>query len=290
MTACLARNAGAMSGLRADGGTGLDYALSNALAERIDLPLNVVWFDNETGEESDPVLEIYAVLAHGLCDIVPSHPLYQPAIGAPPSPRGPLPRWLGMPEEIDAETQRPVAAHLPHVDLKPIAVTQPYMRAEIGLVYAPDQAEPQNLDDLKDRAVAYQQDTLSGAILIANAPAIAAAARTFNPGPRFLWALETGEADVAIVDVVSYDSHLKHNKISELKLAAWRHPFGMDIGIAVLAENDDLVAVLNRHLADMYQGADIASLAQEEGVTYSPPASHKPIQSISLSTLQRAGE
>ncbi|MFK7881641.1 hypothetical protein [Roseobacter sp.] len=268
----------------------MDFKVSEAIAEGLNLPLKTVWFENELGEENDPVQEIYALLAYGLCDMAPSHPLYVPAIGASIAETGPLPRWLGMPETIDAETQRSVAAHLPHVQLEPITVTQPYMRAEIGLVYTTDTQEPKGLNSLMGRKVAYQQNTMSGAILLVNAPDIAAVAQTFNPGPRFLWNLETGIADVAIVDVAAYDSHKKHNQISTLELANWRHPIGMDIGIALLERNSVLAAAIDSQINQLHEANAFADFARHEGVTYKKPGFAGPQRSLTLQSLLSAGD
>ena len=271
LTACLARNAGALSGRRSGGGAGFDYRISTEVAAAMGLQLDVVWIENEAAEESDPVHETYAMLAYGLCDIVPSHPLYARAVGAPPTGQAALPRWLGMPEVIDAETQRRVAAHLPHVTLKPVAVTSPYMRAEIGMVYRDGAPEPQDLAKLDGRRLAYQQGTLSGALLQLEAAGVVADAISFNPGPEFLWGLENGAADVAIVDIAAFDAHRKHNPVSTLKLAAWRHKVGLDIGIAVLAENEGLAGALNQALQALRAGGALPLLAAQEKLTYNPP-------------------
>ena len=105
LTACLTRNAGVLSGRRHEGGTGFDYRLSAALAKGLGLDLSVVWTEGEQEEDSDPVKETYALLSHSLCDMVPGVPLYQNAVGAPPSDRGALPRWLDMPTTWDPHRQ-----------------------------------------------------------------------------------------------------------------------------------------------------------------------------------------
>ena len=268
LTACLARNAGAISGRRTGGGAGIDYRLSAALAQRLGLGLKVEWYESEVGEESDPVTETYAMLAYPLCDVVGSHPRYVPAVGAPSTRTAALPRWHGMPTEIDAETGRQVDRHLPHVALAPITVSAPYMRAEIGLVYRAAEAEPRGLDDLDGRRLAVQQGTLSGSVAtMAGVEPIV----TFNPGARFLWHLETGEADVAIADVTAFDGHRRHNPVSTLKLAAWRHPVGFDIGLALLEGKPALKAALDQGIADLMRSGALATMAKEEGVTYAPP-------------------
>ena len=270
LTACLARNAGAVSGLRAQGGTGFDFAVSQAIADNMDLPLAVTWFESEPGEESDPVHETYAMLAYGLCDIVPSHPHYKRASGKPPTDKGALPRWRGMPTEIDPETHRHVDKHLPHVMLEPIAVSEPYMRARIGLAYRQGELEPKGLDDIAPRRLAMQQGTLSGAIVEAQQPGVEIV--TYNPGASFLWNVEKGLADVAIVDTAAFDGHRKHNPVSTLALADWRHPIGLDIGVAVLARNPGLLNAVNAAILDLHRKGTLPDLAQAQGLTFNAPA------------------
>lgn len=268
LTACLARNAGTISGRRSKGGAGIDYLLSAALADRLGLDLKTVWYEIDNGEESDPVTQTYAMLAYPLCDLVTSHPLYAPAVGDPPTERAALPRWHGMPTEEDAETGRRVDKRMPFVALEPIAVTEPYMRAEIGLVYRAGEPEPTGLKQLGERRLAVQQGTLSGSIAtMASVPQLV----TFNPGAGFLWHLENGDADVAIADVAAFDSHRRNNAVTTLKLADWRHSVGFDIGVAVLASRSDLLGALGQAIKSLTDNGDVAVMAEAEGISYTKP-------------------
>jgi ABC-type amino acid transport substrate-binding protein len=269
LTACLARNAGSISGLRSGGGVGIDYRVSQALANELGLTLKVEWFEGEVEEDSDPVLQTYAMLSYPLCDLVLSHPLFEPSIGPPPTTAAALPRWYGMPTELDTVTNRRVSKRLPHVTLKSITVTKPYMRAEIGLVYHKDTPEPKGLHDLGDRRLAVQQGTLSGSM--ATMTNLAADVVTLNPGANFLWQLEQGRADVGIVDVPAYDGHRLHNKVTKLRLADWRHPVGFDIGAAILADRPALKKRLDKVIEGLLGSNDIQAMAVEEGVTYAKP-------------------
>ena len=263
LSACLARANGALSGMRHEGGTGLDYRVAQALADRLGLSLRVTWFEAEQDEESDPVRETYAMLAHGLCDMVPSHPLYAGAVGQPPAPRATLPRWVGMPRNWDRTT---------HVDLRPVTVTAPYRRAEMGLVFRGGAAEPAGLHDIAG-VLGYQEGTLTGAIVEYQAPDdVRARAKTFNPGATFLWEIEKGEADVAFVDVDAYDAHLRQNRLTALRLGDWRHRLGFDIGAAVLTGNEALKAALDAAIAALVADGSVAALAAQEGAHWAQPS------------------
>ena len=179
LSVCLARNGGAMSGKRARGGSGFDWRVAEEIARRMGLALDVTWFESEPEEESDPVREAYAMLALGLCDLVPAHPLYEGALGPPPAETAAPPRWDDIPDDWGPRQAR----------LKPAAATAPYMRAEMGVVLAPA-AQGRRIAGLADLAglrVGVQQGTLSGALVRAQAPAeVRRAMKTLPPGPKFL--------------------------------------------------------------------------------------------------------
>lgn len=287
LTVCLARNSGVMSGLRSSGGTGFDYRVSLAIAEQLGLELTPVWFEVDIDKEVNATETTYAMLAHGLCDLVPAHPLYENAVGAPSEPHGLLPRWVGLHEEQDPDTGHRRTKKTPLVALRNVAVSHPYYRTEIGLVYAKGTPEPKDLQSLGSRRLAIQSTTLSGGIVHMQAPEeTRARSITFTPGKKFLWELEAGKADVAIVDVADYDAHLKQNPISRLKLARWRHPIGFDIGIAALEENAALLQRVNGSLDALLADGTIERLAEAEGLHYSAPKSAEIAPLLTMKMLQ----
>ncbi len=266
LTICLARNGGALSGWRSSGGSGLDYRLAERIAERLGLDLDVTWFETEQEEESNPVRETYALLAEPLCDLAAEHPLYENAVGPPQAETASLPRWDDRPDWWGTR----------QTHLKPVAVTAPYMRAEIGLALGPKvDGDIDGLDGLAgagDLILGFQQGTLSGAIALMQAPPnVIDKARSFIPGPKFLWEVEIGKADVAIVDVAAFDFHRKQNRVTKLRLSDWRHPFGVNIGFAALAEHEALLAAVNAVIDEARDSGAIAEIAAEEGVTWGAP-------------------
>ena len=265
LSACMPSNGGAMSRRRAGGGAGFDYAIIEAVAGKLDLALRPVWFEAEIEEESDPVREAYAVLAMNLCDVVPGHALYQPALGDPPGKRAAPPLWADRPATWVPGT---------FVDLVPISASQPYFRAEIGVAFGPGvEARPvRGLADLAGYRLAIQEDTLSGALLQLQAPQpVKAAAITRPPGPKFLWEMETGAFEAALVDVAAYDHHLIQNPVSKLKLGTWRHPLGFNIAVALRADRPALKAALDAALADLMAGGMPEKLAAQQHIHYAAP-------------------
>lgn len=265
LTVCLAHNGGAMSARRADGGVGLDYAVAKAVADQLQLGLKTVWFESEVEEESDPVRETFAMLSKPLCDLVPGHPLYAPAIGQSQWPTARPPRWR---RQKDLDHIEPLVA------LKPITVTVPYRRNEIGIVLAPSAGERTvvRLDQLAGLRVAAEQGTLAGAILMAQAPvAIREQLSFWVPGPKFLWEMEADKFDAALVDIAEFDFHKRQNGISRLRLADYRHPLSFNFGFAVSAENVGLKLVVDTVISTLRADGTIADLAREENVHYAAP-------------------
>lgn len=287
LTLCLPRNGGVMSGRRLTGGTGFDYRVSRALAERLGLDLDIIWIENELDEESDPIRETYALLAYGLCDAVPGHPRYESSVGKADFERASLPRWLDMPQEIDPDTGLLKDTLAGFVDVRPVAVTAGYMRSEIGLLYRQGDPEPGGLQDRGGRKVAVQQGTLSGAIAtVQAAPGERGDIVTLNPGAGFLWDVETTGHALALVDVAAFDAHRKAFPATALRLASWRHPIGMDIGVALLAENGSLKAAMDKAIGDLVASGDLPGIAANEGLTFAPPQSDALTPRFTLATLR----
>ncbi len=286
LSVCLPRNAGVIAGRRMTGGSGFDYHMAQAVADKMGRRLEVVWFENELEEERDALSETYAMLSHGLCDVVPGHPRYAGAVGAPAFKRAALPRWLGMPQAIDPDTGFLKDQLAGFVDVAPIAVSRGYMRAEIGLVYRDGDAPPLDLADLGGRALALQQGALSGAIaMLQLPPEDRARVVTMNPGAGFLWEVESRGHALAIVDVPAFDAHRQASPFTTLRLADWRHPLGMDIGMAVLAGRTDLRARIDAALAALMATGQVAALAEAAGLTYAEPQTAELMPEMTRATL-----
>ncbi len=264
LTACVARNGGVMSGARHQGGTGLDYGVVKAVAEALELDLKITWFESEQEEESDPVKETYALLAHGLCDVVPGFALYASAMDGLAGQRAALPRWDDQPDHQPLGFQ---------VDLKPVVASHPYVRMEMGIVVSgPDTRVFNSLTDLEGRKVGVEQGTLAGVLTLRQGtPAMVAAAQTFNPGPTFLWKMEIGAFDAALVTVAAYDFHKRQNPITKLKLTDYRHPLGFNLGIASLQENAQLAGRVNAAISELLTAGAFRKIAEGYKIHYAEP-------------------
>ena len=265
LTACLAKNGGVMSARRARGGAGMDYEVAAALAAELDMPLEVRWFESEQEEESTPIREIYALLAYEVCDIIPGFALYETSLSAFYNTRAALPRWDDKPGHLGLEFQ---------VDLEPVSVTDPYARMEMGVVYrTPDfDRDIEKIADMKGLRLGVEQGTLAGVLTLRQGTeAMAADAVTLNPGPDFLWQMEQGAFDAALVTIGAYDFHKKQNFVSTLALDEYRHPLGFNISVAMLKRKNAMRDVFDPAIARMIGDGTMAGLAKKSGFTYALP-------------------
>jgi ABC-type amino acid transport substrate-binding protein len=265
LTACLARNGGVMSSRRHGGGVGMDYELAAALAGEMGLALDVTWFEAETEEETTPARDTIALLSHGLCDIAPGFPLYAPLLGRYDGTRSGLPRWDDRPTNLTRN---------PSVALEPIALSRPYLRMEIGLVHR-DGVEigpVGTVADLDGLRLGVEQGTLPGMLTLRQGTSrIAEMATTLNPGPTFLWEMEKGAFDAALVTVGAYDFHRRQNPLTGIALHDWRHPLGLNLGVATLAGAEALTAEVDAALAALEGRGAFPGMAEAAGLHYAPP-------------------
>ena len=204
------------------------------------------------------------MLSHGLCDLVPSFALMQSALEAVAGGRGALPRWEDRPAHMAQGAQ---------VDLEPIAVTRPYMRAEMGLVVREgvDPGPVGRLADLDGIVLGIEQGTLAGALTARQVSAEElAGAVTTNPGPGFLWRMEAGAFDAALTTTGAYDFHARQNPVTALRLTGYRHPLSFNIAFAGLASNAGLVEAADAAIGALGEDG-LAALAEAQGATWAAP-------------------
>ncbi len=265
LTACLAKNGGVMSSRRAKGGAGLDYELVAALADRMGLALAIEWFESEQEEESTPIREIYAMLAYEVCDVIPGFALYETSLSAFYKTRAALPRYDNRPEHLGREFQ---------VDLEPISVSNPYARMEMGVVYRTPEFEREitKVADMQGLRIGVEQGTLAGVLTLRQGTdQMTQDSITLNPGADFLWKMEQGEFDAALVTIGAYDFHKKQNFVSTLALDEYRHPIGFNLSVAMLKRRRDLLDQMDPIIDGMVADGAMAALAEKSKVTYSAP-------------------
>lgn len=281
LTVCLDRKGGVMSGLRnIGGGTGLDYFLSKAIADELSYKLKVVWFEGEQDERGDPIREALAMLASGLCDVIPSFPLNETSVRPRVGERFFIPHLVGEPYD-----RGPVE----FVNLQPISVSKPYIRIEMGIVLRSGVKEKSihNLADLDGYKVGVEQDTLPSILIsVHGTKKMLANTLTFNPGPAFLWKMEQGIFEAALVTTTAFDTHRRSYKITKLKMTDYRHPLGLNLAYIGLKSNQSLVDKISDVLSSFLSQGMIEKFAFKNGIHFTPPKKPYVQRRLTLSDLK----
>ena len=254
-----------MSRKEAINGAGFDFDVANALANRLGLELTPLWFDSEQEEESDPTKEKYAMLAYGLCDLVPGFALYESALSVSDGERSPLPRWDGRPSHIGQSV---------HITLQPVAATHPYAHVQFAIVVAGyvTKLEYATLKALEGLVVGVQQGTLPGVLTLRQgSQSMVAKAVTVNPGPDFLQRMDRGEFEAALVATTEYDLYKMKFPKTAIKMTNYRHPISFNLAFAGLQKNKTLVERASAHIQGLLGDGTIAHLARSNRTHISQP-------------------
>ena len=223
--------------------------------------------------------EAYALLAYKVCDIFPGFALYEMFFDDFDVARAALPRWDMRPQSLEQRV---------HVDLRPISVTHPYARMEMGVVYRNSEFERkiQKISDMEGLKIGVEQGTLAGVLTLRQGTEkMVSDSVTRNPGPKFLWQMEQGEFDAALTTTGAYDFHKKQNVMSTLILGAYRHPLGINLSIAMLESKKALRDIINPLIDAMVKEGTMAELGARASHTYAHPRKPWLLPRLTMQTL-----
>ena len=240
---------------------GFDLAIAEALAERLDRTLDILWFEFEDDEEEVPMWQSSALLAERLCDLIGGYALFSAMLGTPVQPMSKLPDYRGGKRGVRVPT-------------KPIAATRPYHRAPFAVILGPGAGGRKiaKLEDLKGLRIGAEVSTISSAILFRHGhgmliPDLA----NIAPTKGLLKQADAGRFDAVMIELHRFDWYRKRAPETTLRWSGYVHPIGFNIGFAALEEAQDLIAQVDAAIDEMRGDGTIARLAGEAGMTYRPP-------------------
>jgi len=243
---------------------GFDHGVAEEIARRMGRPLKVQWFESENDEEAVPVWEANALLSDGLCDLIAGYPLLGSTLGKPETDKGALPEHDGM--------NRAERGRL--VPLGVLSATQPYYRASYGVIVGPGAKGRQvdKLADLKGLRLGAEVGTMASTLLFRNsggilADDIAHVSETKDLLPRFA----AGEFDAVLIELHRFDNFMRRNGDAPLKWTGYVHPFGVNMGLAVLERDAVLRDKVNLILDEMQADGTLDTLAKRWQMTRVPP-------------------
>jgi ABC-type amino acid transport substrate-binding protein len=246
-------------------GSGFDVSLAEAVADRLGRSLEIQWFESKLDEDSSPALEANALLSDGRCSLVGSYAFTQDSLVVPRVKTAKLPDFDGATRE---DRRRRVA-------LGVLTPTRPYVFSSLTIVLGP-QVRTRQIADIGDLAglrVAIESGTLGDAILM-----------TFEKGrliddithlvpgrDDLLGLLEQSRFDATLLDLRRFDAYRATHPNTALIGSGYLYPVGANRGYVGLADKPELIAAVDKALADLQASGKLAEFGQATGLTYLPP-------------------
>jgi ABC-type amino acid transport substrate-binding protein len=245
--------------------TGFDVALAQVVADRLGRPLEIQWFESKLDEDSSPALEANALLSDGRCALVGSYTFTQDSLTVPGVKSAKLPDFDGATRE-DRRRRVPLGVLTP---------SRPYLFSTLTVVLGP-KAQGRKIADIGDLAglrLTIESGTLGDAILM-----------TFDKGrliddithlvpgrDDLLAGLEQGRFDATLLDLRRFDAYRAAHPDTAISGSGYLYPVGANRGYVGLASNPDLIADVDKVLAELQASGKLADFGRAAGLTYLPP-------------------
>ena len=248
--------------------SGFDVALAAAIAEKLDRPLKIQWFESKLDEDSSPALEANALLSDGRCSLVGSYALTKDSLVTPGVKTAKLPDFEGA-TIADRRGRR--------IPLGVLAPSQPYLYSPLTVVLGSKPAASgrrvAGIGDLAGLRIGIESGTLGDAILMTfeNGRLIDDITHLVPGRDDLLGALDRGDLDATLLDLRRLDAHRAAHPESKLAGSGYYYPIGVNRGYVGLASEPALIAAVNKALTDLQAAGALAGLAQTAGLTYLPP-------------------
>jgi ABC-type amino acid transport substrate-binding protein len=86
-----------------------------------------------------------------------------------------------------------------------------------------------------------------------------------------LGALDRGDFDATLLDLRRFDDYRAAHPDTTIASSGYFHPIGANRGYVGFASDPELLAAINKALADLQAGGSIAELGKTAGLTYLAP-------------------
>ncbi|GLR89538.1 substrate-binding periplasmic protein [Bradyrhizobium iriomotense] len=246
-------------------GTGFDVTLAQAIAQRLNRPLQIQWFESKLDEDSSPQLEANALLSDGRCALVGSYALTRDSLVVPGMKTARLPDFDGATRD---DRRRRVA-------LGVLAPSQPYIYSPMTVVLGP-KARDRKIADIGDLAglrLAIESGSLGDAILMTfDKGRLIDGITHLVPGrDDLLGALDRGDYDATLLDLARFDAHRAAHPDTAITASGYYYPIGANRGYVGLASDPALITAVNKALSELMAEGKIAEFGKQAGLTYLPP-------------------
>ena len=245
--------------------SGFDVALAQAIADRLERPLKIQWFESKLDEDSSPQLEANALLSDGRCELVGSYAFTTDSLVAPGMKTARLPDYEGATRE---DRRR-------RVELGVLAPSRPYVYSPMTVALGPKARERKiaGIGDLAGLRIAIESGTLGDAVLMNfDKGRLIDDITHLVPGRSdLLGALDSGNYDATLLDLARLDAYRAAHPETAIAASGYYYPIGANRGYVGLASDPALLAAVDKALAALATEGRIAELGKQAGLTYLPP-------------------
>ncbi|WP_407169288.1 substrate-binding periplasmic protein [Bradyrhizobium sp. ORS 111] len=260
---------------------GFDVALARAIAERLERPLKIQWFESKLDEDSSPSLEANALLSDGRCSLVGGYALTKDSLVVPGVKTAKLPDFDGATRD-DHRRRIPIGVLVP---------SQPYIYSPMTVVLGPKARDRKiaGIGDLAGLRIGIESGTLGDAVLM-----------TFDKGKLIddithlvpgrsdlLGSIESGEFDATLLDMRRFDAYRASHPDTKITASGYYYPIGANRGYVALDSDRTLLDTVNKVLSELQAGGKIAELGQAAGLTYLAPREPIILGDVWLKILNR---
>jgi ABC-type amino acid transport substrate-binding protein len=235
---------------------GVDPAVALLVAEALQRPLSIHWFEASAEEDFPAPLQANWLLSRGHCHLVGGYPLLRNALGEAP-----------IAQLQRAEGNSPAVS----VKMSTLLASRPYLSLPLTLIASEGFESIDALDDVIGRRLAVERGSLADAIATAYG-----AARTQGQlqrlsfeGDAVFKRLESGAADVAFIERHRFDVYRVSRPTTQLRESDYQHPLGVNTGFAGIAPA--LLREVDRALRELMTKGRIASSVESAGIHYTSP-------------------
>jgi ABC-type amino acid transport substrate-binding protein len=246
-------------------GSGFDVTLAQAIADRLERPLEIQWFESKLDEDSSPQLEANALLSDGRCQLVGGYALTRDSLAVPGMKTAKLPDYAGAKRED----------HRRRVELGVLTASQPYIYSPMTVVLGAKARDRKisGIGDLAGLRIAVESGTLGDAVLMNfdHGRLIDNITHLVPGRTDLLGAIERGDHDATLVDLARFDAYRVAHPDAALAASGYYYPIGANRGYVALASEPALLAAVNKALGELTAEGRIAELGKQAGLTYLPP-------------------
>lgn len=264
LTVCLNKDNKPFSYLADGKGGGFDLAVAQAVAQQLNRPLEVRWYEKERRKRGPVSVKTSVLVASGVCQLVGGFPLVQSSLERPAGgEETTLPPVDGLGEET---RKKPIkgAQLYPSNGYHFAAVTPILGKGVNGDVRSLDDLQPYRIINRPASsgdliAMAYKKGQL-----LKNASHV-----DIMTDP--LDAVAKGDADVTITESHMFDLYKLANPQTPLRASGLMLPIGFNIGFVTTQEHAGLLRDVNAALEKLQKSGELDKAARGEQLTYIAP-------------------